>query len=582
MVLKSFTSPEWRLDKPIHTERPVKVICIGAGASGLQLAYKLQKHISAFSLTVYEKNPEVSGTWYENRYPGCACDVASHNYTWSFEPKTDWSGLYATSQEIYTYFNDFADKYDLRQYIKTQHQVVGAKWTGSSWNVSIKDLTTGQTVNDTCDILVNASGILNNWKWPDIPGLDKYKGTLLHTARWDESVDVKGKTVGLIGNGSSGIQLLPAIQPLAEKITVFMRGPAWVSPWPGLEGRPYTDEEKRRFAEEPGHLLAYRRSVERGNNSILPVFFKGTDANNKARDVMLKMMKEKLAGHKELEEGLIPTTFALGCRRFTPGSGYLEALAQPNVQVVFSGVAEVTEQGCKCEDGSEHPVPDVLICATGFDASYRPRFPIVAGTKNLQDVWAAQDPESYLGLAAADFPNYLTILGPNSPIGTGPLLIGVEAQADYIVKMIDHWQTHNIRSFAPDAAAVRDFVAYKDQFMGKTVWADPCRSWYKSGSSRDKITALWPGSTLHYLEAIRQVRFEDWKFEYEGGGNRFTYLGNGQSQTETNPDADLAYYVREEDDDLPLARNKMTRIINKTGTVVVAEGTGEGRFFSGL
>lgn len=575
MVLKPFASPEWRLEKPIHTERPVKVICIGAGASGLQLAYKLQKHVSGFNLTVYEKNPEVSGTWYENKYPGCTCDVNSHNYTYSFEPKTDWSGVYATSQEIYTYFNDFADKYGLRQYIKTQHQVVGAKWTGSDWNVSIKNLTTGETVNDTCDILVNAGGVLNNWKWPDIPGLDKYRGTLLHTANWDETVDLKRNSVGLIGNGSSGVQILPAIQPLAEKITVFMRRPTWVSPLPGLEGRQYTEEEKQRFAEEPGHLLAYRKGVERGNSDILPIFMKGSDANKNVRDYMLNTMKEKLAAKKELEEKMIPT-YALGCRRLTPGMGYLEALMEPNVQVVFSGVTEVTEKGCKDENGTEHHVPDVLICATGFDATYRPRFPIIAGDKNLQDIWA-KEPESYLGMAAADFPNYLVMLGPNCPVGTGALLVGIEAQTNYIVKMIDHWQTHNIRSFTPDEAAVRDFVAYKDQFFTKTVWADDCTAWYKSNG---KITALWPGSTLHYLETIRQVRFEDWKFEYEG--NRFTYLGNSQSQTETNPDADHAFYIRDEDDDLPLARNKMTKIINKTGSVMVAEGGAEGQFFGGI
>ncbi|KAK1774364.1 hypothetical protein QBC45DRAFT_425152 [Copromyces sp. CBS 386.78] len=201
--------------------------------------------------------------------------------------------------------------------------------------------------------------------------------------------------------------------------------------------------------------------------------------------------------------------------------------------------------------------------------------PIVAGDKILQDVWA-QDPESYMGMGAADFPSYLMILGPNCPVGTGPLVITIEAQTDYIVKMIDHWQTHNIRSYTPDAAVIRDFVARQDRFMAKTVWGGYCESWYKSGSCNDKVTALWCGSTLHYLEAIRQVRFEDWRFEYEG--NRFTYLGNGHSQTEMNPDVDLAYSVRNEDE--PLARNKMTNIINKTGSVIVAdEGTGEGVFF---
>lgn len=454
---------------------------------------------------------------------------------------------------------------------------MGAKWDGDSWNVSIKDLTTGETTTDTCDILVNAGGALNNWKWPDIPGLDKYKGTLLHTANWDESVDLKGKTVGLIGNGSSGIQVLPAIQPLVEKVTVFMRSPTWVSAFPGMESRQYTDEEKRRFAEEPGNLLAYRKGIECSNNNILDILFPGTPSNNGIRDYMKNVMGEKLGGNKELLERLIPT-FPPLCRRITPGTGYLEALVEPNVQTVFSGVTEVTESGCKCADGSEYSVPDVLICATGFDVSYIPRFPIVAGDKSLQDIWA-QDPDSYLAVAAPEMPNYLMLMGPSTPIANGPVLMGLEAQSDYIVKMIDHWQTHNIRSFTPDTAAVRDFNEHRDQFLRKTVLADNCRSWYKRGMANGRVT-LWPGSTLHYVETLKQVRFEDWKFECEG--NRFTYLGNGRSQTETNPEADLAYYIREEDDDLPLARNKLTKVINKSGTVARADGFATGSFLAGF
>lgn len=208
-------------NQPIHTERHVRIICIGAGASGLLFAYKLQRSFSNFSLVIYEKNPELSGTWFENRYPGyvawlysdsttiltdstsCACDVPSHNYTWSFEPKTDWSGTYASSKEIFNYFDSFSRKYGLRQYCRMRHQVIGAVWDDQkgSYDVHVQDLESGRQWNDSCDILINAGGILNSWRWPAIPGLERYKGTLVHTANWDDSISLKGKHVGLIGNG---------------------------------------------------------------------------------------------------------------------------------------------------------------------------------------------------------------------------------------------------------------------------------------------------------------------------------------------------------------------------------------------
>lgn len=190
-------------NQPIHHERHVRIICIGAGASGLLFAYKLQRSFSNFSLVIYEKNPEIAGTWFENRYPGCACDVPSHNYTWSFEPKTDWSASYASSKEIFTYFDNFAHKHGLRQYCRVRHQVIGAAWNTQrgGYDVRVRDLQSRQEWDDSCDILINAGGILNSWRWPAIPGLERYQGTLVHTANWDDSIVLKGKHVGLIGNG---------------------------------------------------------------------------------------------------------------------------------------------------------------------------------------------------------------------------------------------------------------------------------------------------------------------------------------------------------------------------------------------
>ncbi|KAM0335538.1 hypothetical protein ACHAQA_000586 [Verticillium albo-atrum] len=552
-----------RLDGPIHSEKHIRVICIGAGASGLLVAYKLQKHFNNFSLAVYEKNEAVSGTWWENKYPGCACDVPSHNYTWSFEPKLDWSAVYPPAKEIFEYFEGFARKYALYQYVKLQHQVVESQWNHKEggYNVKVKDLATGAIVEDHCDILINAGGILNNWKWPAIPGLEKYKGVLLHTANWDDSVSLEGKHVGLIGNGSSGIQVLPAIRDQCKKVTTFIREPTWVSPVQGLEQHQFSEEEKREFVENPASLLEYRKNVESGLNGQFGIFLKNNRINQDTHAYMTQQMKEKL-GDAYLEEKLIPD-WSVGCRRLTPGVNYLESLTKPNVEVVYGEIKSLGERGPIGDDGREHPV-DILICATGFDTSFRPRFPIIAPSgENLQDKWSGT-PESYLGIGVAGFPNYFNMLGPNCPIGNGPVLSAIEAQADWMLKVIDRFQSTNAVQIAPKEQAVRDFVEYKEWFMSKTVWSDPCRSWYKPRAD-GPVVALWPGSTLHYIEALKEVRFDD--LEITHAGNRFAWLGNGYSQTELDDSADWAFYIRDRDDDAPLTTGGRRKLLNKSGTV---------------
>jgi len=352
-----------------------------------------------------------------------------------------------------------------------------------------------------------------------------------------------------------------------KKVTTFIREPTWVSPVQGLEQHVFSEHEKYEFATKPGALTEYRRNIERGLNGQFGIFLKDSNVNSETEAYFRQQMTEKLH-NSYLEEKLIPN-WHVGCRRLTPGVGYLEALGKDNVETVYGEINEITEQGCRCDNGQEYPV-DVLICATGFNTSFKPRFPVVnAEGKNLQGIWG-KEPRSYLGLAAADFPNYLIFLGPNCPIGNGPVLSAIECQADYMCKLIDRFQTHNISSFAPKAEAVDDFLAYKDEYMKRTVWHDPCRSWYKSLGADGPVTALWPGSTLHYIEALMELRLEDWEVKY--AGNRFAWLGNGYSQTEIDPTADWAFYIRERDDDEPISRLRKLQLLNKSGTVAPSVG----------
>lgn len=275
----------------------------------------------------------------------------------------------------------------------------------------------------------------------------------------------------------------------------------------------------------------------------------------------------------QLASALIPS-WSPGCRRLTPGVNYLESLTKPNVQVSLGSIRQVTETGVVGPDGTHYDF-DVLICATGFNVSFRPRFPIINGPRNntnLQDLWA-NDPKCYFGTAVADMPNYMLFLGPNCPVGNGPLLPVIETQADYMLKWIDRWQTeNNMRCFHPKTAAVDEFVDYVNTYMPRTVWTEGCRSWYKD-ERNGRVVALWPGSSLHFMETMQEVRGDDWTVEYEG--NRYSWMGNGYSQTETDPRADWAYYIRNEDDGPLIGKGKRReQLVRSAGTEVKNGGGG--------
>ncbi|KAH3907715.1 hypothetical protein HBI56_181230 [Parastagonospora nodorum] len=484
-----------------------------------------------------------------SRYPGCACDCPAHTYTWSFEPKTDWSQTFATSQEIHKYFTDFAAKYELEDYIKYSHAVVGASWEEAVGKWRLKIWTPEGIRHDSCELLINASGILNNWQWPLISGIDNFAGPKLHSAAWDETVDLTGKNVGLIGNGSSGIQILPAILPKAASVASFIREPTWITQMtmPGFEPRRFSDEEKAEFLSFPGKHLEYRKNIEHLGNSFFPLFLRDSPAQEQAMQQFSQGMKDEIPD-PVLQEQLIPK-WSVGCRRLTPGVDYLKALKDAKSKVVFGRISKISHRGPVMQDGTEHAI-DVLICATGFDTTFKPRFPLKGpGGIDLAESWS-QEPSSYLGLAAGGFPNYFMFLGPNSPIGNGPVLIGIEAQADYFMKFIQKFREENIKYFQPKVEAIRELTAHKDAWMSRSVWDRDCRSWYKNAPG--KVTALWPGSVPHYLELLERPRFEDYDRGYEIEGNRWSFVGNGFSQRGARG-ADLSWYIRGNDNSIPLA-----------------------------
>ncbi|KAL4865169.1 hypothetical protein BDV12DRAFT_211233 [Aspergillus spectabilis] len=534
---------------PLGSRRPLRIIIIGFGAAGINLAHILshQTHKNT-SIQCYDKNPEVGGTWFENRYPGCACDIPAVNYQFSWAVKDDWKAFYAGAEEILGYFRDVVEVDDLGRFVKLDHWVQGARWDeeGGKWRVEVWPAGREEEVfYDEADVLINATGVLNHWKWPDVPGLERF-GNKVHTASWDSEIELEDKVVGVVGNGSSAVQIIPAIFPKVREVKTFIRSSTWITAgfaqrYAGENGAnfEYTEEQKQKFRDDPAEYLQYRKMVEQELNQRFKFIINGSEAQKEALVFAHAEMARKLNGREDLILKLVPTDYAVGCRRPTPGNGYLECLTDEKCSVSFERITEATAKGLVTEDGVHHDM-DLLICATGFDVSFKPKFPIVGkGGLDLKDAWAKQ-PDTYLSATIPQFPNYFMINGPFGPYGHGSILPIIEVITRYIEKFITKLARENIKSFYPKQEAVDEFRRHRELFLLRTAWSSPCRSWFKGGTVDGPIM-MWPGSRLHFFEALAEPRYEDYEWEYQLN-NRFSYFGNGFSQREVDGD-DLSWYI---------------------------------------
>ncbi|KAF4999873.1 hypothetical protein FDECE_11372 [Fusarium decemcellulare] len=510
---------------PLHdrSRRPLHVIVVGAGPSGIATLIELKK-LPFITITCFEKNSDVGGTWLETRYPGAACDVASHAYQYTFDSKTDWSRHFAPAEEIGQYFISVAEKHDLYPTITFNSRVIGAEWDESKaiWRVQV---TTGiSTGNEEsvieehqAHIFINAGGILNDWKWPDIEGRELFKGTRVHTAAWDPSLDLRGKTVAVIGSGASSIQVVPTVQPVCERLDVYVRSPTYILPTVGFGvesstfNAPYTAADIDLFNSNPQHYKDFRKKIEQQMNENFVNSIKNTEEHETGRQWAEKMMKGAIAS-PQLQEKLIPS-WELGCRRLTPSLPYLKAVQEPNVDVIRTGIRKITETGIETDDGKLHKT-DVLICATGFNTSFSSRFKIIGrGGLSLKEMWKARGPEAYLGTAIAGLPNYFTLLGPNCPIANGSLVPCIEWSARYIAKAITKIQTDQIRSLDVKKSLQDAFNDYVQEVHKDLVWTGSCNSWYKDRQT-GRVIAVWPGSSIHFMEMIENPRWEDFDIDY--------------------------------------------------------------------
>ena len=387
----------------------------------------------------------------------------------------------------------------------------------------------------------------SNWKWPNIEGIHNFKGKLVHSARWDQDYDFGDKRVALIGIGSSGIQIVPKLAKVVKNMDVHVRTQTWISPAPGINEPTANDPEmddQYNFTEksleifrDPEVLRAYRAAIMDRRIQNFQRALADSDVQKQAQEVFRKSMIDRLGDSEKgrrAAELLLPS-FPVGCRRQTPGPGFLEALIQDNVQMKWDDVQSISEKGIVSRSG-EVKEYDVIVCATGFDTSFKPPFPIIGRNGvSLAEKWEADVPKAYFGFLVPDMPNYFTFIGPNSPISNGSLVLGIQATAVYVYKWLEKFQTEFIKSFEVRHDVNEEYNQHMQKFMERTVWTRGCRSWYKRGTVDGPVVAIYGGTSFHFMEAIKNPRWEDFNIgrAEEAKANRFAYLANGFTLRET-------------------------------------------------
>ena len=460
--------------------RKLRVAIIGAGASGLLALIKMRE-AGIDDVTVFEKASELGGTWRDNRYPGLTCDVPSHLYRYSFEPNPNWSHVCSPGPEILAYFKGVAEKYQLNEFIQYSSEVTQADFIDSLWH-----LETVQGKQGAFDAVLVAVGVLHHPVYPDITGLASFAGPAFHTARWPQSLSLKGKRVGIIGTGSTAAQITSAIIDEVSDLSLFQRTAQWIMPLPNP---PITEEKKAQYRADPVALHAkYSRLAVEFNSNFAAAL---VGANAEAYAQMAQGCHDNLENNvrdPQLREKLRPN-YKVGCKRLIMSDRFYEAIAKPNAHLVTDRIERIESTGVRTADGVLHEL-DVLVLATGFDTHrfVRPMRVIGRDGRSLDELWS-QANQGYLGVTVANLPNWFMIGGPNSPIGNFSWLMTSENQFNYAMKLIDELRAGNCTEIAPKPEAVKAFNDAIKAKMPDTIWATGCSSWYvdKNGN-----VASWP------------------------------------------------------------------------------------------
>ena len=465
----------------MSTRNP-RIVIIGAGVAGIATAYTFQQ--AGFTdFTILEKGSDVGGVWHWNRYPGLTCDVPSHIYQFAFAPKPDWSRIWASGKEIQQYHRDVVARFGLDKHLRLDTEVIALHYDqdAHTWTIST---AAGDTL--TADFVVCATGVLHHPFTPDIPGMDIFEGSIVHTARWDPQLATADKRIAVIGTGSTGVQVVSALQPNAHRLLHFTRSPQWML-WAPMR-LPQLGAVTALLRRLPGlHQGLAQRLPLWGSSLLVVLVTKPTWRRRLVQEYARLSLRVQIRDPK-LRADLTPDYEPL-CKRQVLSGTYYRAITAPNAQLVTAGITEFTPTGIRTADGTTHDI-DIAVLATGFAAHNYMRPMSVVGRDgiSLDDAWV-KGPRAYRMTAIPGFPNLFTVLGPNSPTGSISLQYTAELTARYIVKWLKRFECGEISEVEVTDEATDEFNAAVAEAMKPTVWNTGCNSWY---FSEDGTIDLWP------------------------------------------------------------------------------------------
>jgi cation diffusion facilitator CzcD-associated flavoprotein CzcO len=483
---------------PDSETRDVQIAIAGAGLAGLGMGIALRRD-GIEDFVVLERADDLGGTWRDNSYPGCACDIASVLYSYSDEQNPAWTRAFAQQPEIHDYIHDVARRHGVTPHLRYGHEVLEASWDEEAERWQIR--TSGGDFS--AEILISAVGALADPSIPSLTGLDTFQGTVFHSARWNHEHDLTGRRVAVVGTGASAIQFVPEIQPQVGHLDLFQRTPPWVLP----RGNPVIPAGwRRRFSRHPRLLAWLRRSVF----SLYETFHYGF-----RHPVVMKLAERRARAHIErqvadpqLRAKLIPD-YRLGCKRVLGSNTWYPALTQDNVEVVTAGIAGVTPDGIIDADGTHHPA-DTIIFGTGFHVSDVPVSHRIRGRGGelLADRWQGS-PRAHLGIGVAGYPNLFMLLGPNTGLGHNSVLLMIEAQIAYLRRGLRYRREHGLGTLEPTPGAQAAYIDAVDRETEGSVWtAGGCLSWYVDATGRN--STLWPGSVRAYQRRLARFQIGDY------------------------------------------------------------------------
>jgi cation diffusion facilitator CzcD-associated flavoprotein CzcO len=488
-----------RIRAATRLRRPPKVAIIGAGFGGIGAAVALRR-AGIDDLVILEADDGVGGTWRRNTYPGAACDIQSHLYSFSFAPNKSWSRTYARQPEILAYLESVTDDFDLRRHLMLGTRVRTVRWNSGTWSWDCQVERAGRTSTLTVDVVVSAVGLFGTLKLPDIAGLGDFGGAVMHTARWDHGVDLAGTKVAVIGTGASGVQVVPELAKIVDRLTVFQRTPPWMVP---KDDRPYSAVELAQFRRNPLAVRRARWQIWKFQHDYTATF--ADDPIVAVRNEFATSFLQRTVADDRLRGALTPD-YPFRCKRVLLGDDFYRALQHDHVDLVTDPIERITPTSVTTASGGAIDV-DVIVLATGFETSrYLSGIDVIGSDgQRLHDRWG-DDPSAYLGAAVAGFPNFFMLYGPNTNQGGNSIVYILEAGSRLVASAVSRIARRGgYVDVRPEAEKRYNDALSAD--LERTIWTK-CDSYFRSPSGR--IVTQWPYTELEYARRTWRLRPRDW------------------------------------------------------------------------